>query len=121
MKKNELKQQLKRTMENYTMLKACVAAAEKDGQAVPPFGDQTETRKLITAIDDALADVSAHYTARGQGYKWEAFKRRYVDGESYGQIADALNCGKNSPDRWCWEVMKTLGARLYGVDAVKAW
>lgn len=115
-------------MENYTILKAY--AEGKTPGTPTSWGDafmdsivssKIRTSIMVAAIDQALADTATDFKAAGQGYKWEAYKRRYILGESYDTIADELNCGKNSPARWCKEVMTQVAVHLFGVDGLKRW
>lgn len=115
-------------MENYTVLKdyaskktAGTAAAWGDAFLESITSSKVRTSIMVAAIDTALAEVAGDYQRRGQGYKYEAFRARYVEGENYETIAERLNSGKNSPARWCKEVMARLAVYLFGVDGLKRW
>ena len=115
-------------MENYKTLKEY--AGKKTPGTDERWGDtflesitssKVRTSIMVAALDAALAEVAEDFGKRRQGYKWEAFKARYVEGVSYEEIADRLNSGKNSPARWCKEVMQKLAVYLFGVDGLKRW
>lgn len=76
------------------------------------------TVDVIEKIDLALKAAQVAANAGGYSYKVEAFTRRYIRGETYEDIADAMNCGKNSPARWCKEIMEEMAIRLFGVDGI---
>ena len=76
------------------------------------------TADVIEKIDLALKAAQVAADAGGYGYKVEAFTRRYIQGETYEDIADAMNCGRNSPARWCKEIMEEMAIRLFGVNGI---
>lgn len=76
------------------------------------------TEDVIEKIDLALKATQVAAEAGGYGYKVEAFTRRYIQGETYDEIVDALDCGKNSPARWCNEIMEEMAIRLFGVNGI---
>ena len=115
-------------MENYKVLKE-YAAAKTPGTPTQ-WGDaylesitssKIRTSIMVATIDTALAEVQEDCRTDRQSYKWEAFRAHYIAGKSYEEIADQLNSGKNSPARWCKEVMHRLAVRLFGVDGLKRW
>lgn len=115
-------------MENYKVLKEY--AGRKTAGTAADWGDaylesitssKIRTSIMVAAIDAAMAEVAKDFEQRGQSYKFEAFRARYVEGESYEAIAERLNSGKNSPARWCKEAMARLAVYLFGVDGLKRW
>lgn len=96
-------------------------AAWGDAYLESIMSSKVRTSIMVAAIDAAMADVAGEYTNAGQAYKWEAFRARYVEGVSYEEIASTLNAGKNSPARWCKDVMAKIAVRLFGVDGLKRW
>lgn len=76
------------------------------------------TVDVIEKIDLALKAAQVAANAGGYSYKVEAFTRRYIRGETYEDIAGAMNCGKNSPARWCKEIMEEMAIRLFGVNGI---
>ena len=81
---------------------------------------RARTHELIQEIDKSLEAVTVAARAAGYDYKVDAFTRRYIQGQTYEEIADALNCGRNSPARWCGEIMEQMAVQLFGVDGI-AW
>ena len=77
-----------------------------------------DTAAVITEIDQALAATRAAAVADGYSYKVDAFERRYIQGQTYEQIAAAMNSGRNSPRRWCDEIMRQMAIRLFGVNGI---
>ncbi len=115
-------------MENYTILKEY--AQKKSPGTAEQWGDRflesitsskVRTSIMVAAIDDAMGEAAADFEQKGQGYKWEAFKARYIEGVSYEEIAERMNCGKNSPARWCKEAVQKVAVYLFGVDGLKRW
>ena len=115
-------------MENYKILKD-YAAAEAPGAPARPGNAYLEsitsskirTSFMVAALDQALAEVQEDCSTACQSYKWEAFAAHYIAGKSYEDIAAEQNSGKNSPARWCKEIMRRLAVRLFGVDGLKRW
>lgn len=85
------------------------------------MSSKARTSIMVAEIDAAMIDVAEEYAATGQEYKWRAFHARYVEGVSYEEIAAALNAGKNSPARWCKDVMTKVAVKIFGVDGLKRW
>lgn len=115
-------------VENYTTLTAY--ASTKTPGTTAQWGDaflesiassKARTSIMVAELDLAMDQVATEYRAAGQSYKWDAFRARYMAGESYEAIADRLNAGKNSPARWCKEIMQQVAIRLFGVDGLKRW
>ena len=77
-----------------------------------------DTATVIGEIDQALVEVRVAAIAGGYSYKVDAFERRYIKGQTYEQIADAMNSGRNSPRRWCDEIMRQMAVRLFGVNGI---
>lgn len=80
------------------------------------------TALMIANIDRAMDELEAEQSEIGMSYKYEAFKMHYIDGKTFEDIAEALNCGKNTPARWSKDMMRRMSVKLFGVDGVeKAW
>lgn len=77
-----------------------------------------DTVTVIGEIDQALVEVRVAAIAGGYSYKVDAFERRYIKGQTYEQIAEAMNSGRNSPRRWCDEIMRQMAVRLFGVNGI---
>lgn len=115
-------------MKKYRLLQECARHPAPDNLG-PCDGDpcaileslwcsRGSTADVIEKIDLALKATRVAADAGGYGYKVEAFTMRYIQGETYEEIADALDCGKNSPARWCNEIMEEMAIRLFGVNGI---
>lgn len=82
---------------------------------------RTRTALMLANIDRAMEDLRKEYEDKGILYKWEAFRLHYIDGLAYEDVADRLNCGKNTPSRWGKELIKKMSVKLFGVDGVERW
>ncbi len=137
-KKAEKKKMLHNTfalMENYASLKkyATTAISESSQIKKSEFPNakneylksirksRVKTELMIAHIDTALKELKKECNKRGESYKYEAFEMHYIKGMSYEQIQDQLNSGKNSPSRWCKEVIKRLSVKLFGIDGIDKW
>lgn len=117
-------------LEKYQLLQECARHQAPDNQR-PRDCDKCaileslrcskdRTADVIKEINAALKAAQVAADAGGYGYKVEAFTRHYIKGETYEDIADAMNCGRNSPARWCKEIMEEMAIRLFGIDGI-AW
>lgn len=79
---------------------------------------KAQTAMMIINIERAMEEVKEEYTKKGLLYKYEAFKMRYVDKRTLEDIAEKLNCGKNSPANWIKEINRKMAVKLYGVKAL---
>ena len=78
-----------------------------------------KTALMIANIDRAMEDLRKEYDAKGMNYKYEAFYMHYIKGVSYEDIADAQNCGKNTPSRWSKELIRKMSVKLFGIDGIE--
>lgn len=76
------------------------------------------TAMMIINIDRALTELEAENRKEGTLYKYEAFKMHYTDGMTFEEIADQLNCGKNSPSNWCKAILKKMSVKLFGINGI---
>lgn len=117
-----------RLLENYQLLRE-YAKKGTPGGAEPTVCDlgaildvlrrsREDTAAVVGEIDQALAAIRVAAIAGGYSYKVDAFERRYIKGQTYEQIADAMNSGRNSPRRWCDEIMRQMAVRLFGVNGI---
>lgn len=117
-----------RLMENYLLLREYAQKDAPVDQDVPACDPGTildvlrrsreDTAAVIGEIDQALAAIRVAAAAGGYSYKVDAFAQRYIQGQTYEQIADALGSGRNSPRRWCDEIMRQMAVRLFGVNGI---
>lgn len=115
-------------MEKYRLLRECSHHTGAHGEKLCA-GDtcmilkslrcsREATADVLEEIDHALKAVQVAAKADGYEYKSEAFIRRYVNGETYEDIVEAMNCGRNSPARWCKEIMEEMAIRLFGANGI---
>lgn len=78
------------------------------------------TAMMVENIDRAMIEIEAEYERNGTSYKYTAFKMHYIDGATYEDISECLNCGKNTPSRWSKEIMRKMSIKLFGVDGICA-
>lgn len=127
MKKEESKKVLHNTwvlMDKYIEMKKHVDRAISDDDGVCLFSvrkSKTKTALMIENIDRAIAELRVEKTESGESYKFDAFEMRFLQGKTYEQICDVLDCGKNSPARWCKEMTAILSVKLFGVDGIDKW
>ncbi|MEE0110824.1 MAG: hypothetical protein UEP57_08075 [Oscillospiraceae bacterium] len=121
-----------RLMENYQLLReytqkdtqvptgshACKSACDPGAILGTLRRSREDTAEVIREVDEALAAIRSTAKTGGYAYKVEAFERHYIQGQTYEQIAGAMNSGRNSPARWCKEIMRALAVRLFGVNGI---
>lgn len=78
-----------------------------------------QTGMMLENIDRAITELEAEHREKGTVYKFEAFKKHYIDGLTYEQIAEVLNCSKNSPSRWTKELLRQMAVKLFGINGLK--
>lgn len=115
-------------LENYPLLREHVQSTDTNNTterqrdpgtiAAALAQSREDTADVIEAIEKALEETRAAAAAGGYSYKVEAFEARYVKGQTYEQVADAMNSGRNSPRRWCDEIMRQMAIRLFGVNGI---
>lgn len=112
-----------RLMENYQLLRE-YAQKGTNGTNDCATGEimgalrrgREDTAAVMEEIDIALAAIQVAAEACGSAYKVEAFRRRYIEGQTYEQIADDMNSSRNSPGRWCKEIMQKMAVMLFGIN-----
>lgn len=82
---------------------------------------KARTALMLENIDRAMDELRKEYESKGILYKWEAFRLHYIEGLAYEDVADILNCGKNTPSRWGKELTKKMSIKLFGVDGIERW
>lgn len=80
-----------------------------------------KTALMISNIDRALEEVRTEQEKNGTLYKFEAFRMHYVEGKTFEEVADNMNCGKNTPSRWSKELIRKMSVKLFGVDGIERW
>lgn len=113
-----------RLMEQYRQLISVAQSAvqEDTGEAGTVYAavqqSKRETAAVLAEISRAMDQIRNDATAFGYQYKLEAFEAHYIRGESYEAIALKAGCGRNSPARWCGEIMRKLAVQLFGANGV---
>lgn len=79
------------------------------------------TALMIANIDRAMSEIAEEMQEIGTSYKFDAFRMHYVEGVNYEDVADRLNCGKNTPSRWSKEILRKMSVKLFGIDGVEKW
>lgn len=80
-----------------------------------------QTAMMIANIDRAMEQMEKELDEKGQKYKYEAFKMHYVDGMTLEDIAENLNCGKNTPSRWIKELIRRMSVKIFGINGIEKW
>lgn len=80
-----------------------------------------KTALMLANIDRAMGELRVEYENKEMRYKYDAFKMHYIDGISNEDIADRMNCGKNTPARWSKELIRKMSVKLFGVDGTERW
>lgn len=80
---------------------------------------RAETIILFEHLNKSLESLKADAQAAGEGYKYEALEDVYIHGMSYADISIKMNCGKNSPKRWCRTMIQRLSVKLFGIKAIE--
>lgn len=80
-----------------------------------------QTAMMIANIDRAMEQLKKELTEKGQKYKYEAFKMHYIDGFTLEDIAEKLNCGKNTPSRWIKEMIRRMSVKIFGIQGIEKW
>lgn len=80
-----------------------------------------KTALMMANIDRALEELRREQQENGTLYKYEAFRMHYVEGKTFEEVADIMNCGKNTPSRWSKEMIRKMSVKLFGVDGIEKW
>ncbi|MFW6680891.1 hypothetical protein ACOAOT_25005 [Lacrimispora sp. AGF001] len=54
--------------------------------------------------------------ASGREKEYKAFELYFIQGRDYGEIAEELETGKNTPRRWVTTIINELSVLLWGID-----
>lgn len=124
----------RKLMESYTDLKKYIESAISEEEEIEDdrymifAGEKAHLRsvresKMVTAmmvmnIDRALKETEEENIAKGTHYKYQAFRMRYIEGRTYEEITEQMNCGKNSPAAWSKQIMKQISVKLFGIHGI---
>lgn len=132
-KKQEHKRIIRNTftlMENYRSLKgypdAAISESDQIGSNEKQYlesirGSRIRTALMIQHIDHSIKELEKEAKRNGDLYKMKAFKAHYIQGKTYEDIQEEMECGKNSPARWCKDMVIKLSVKLFGIDGIKKW
>lgn len=81
---------------------------------------ESKIRSMIMEahIDRMLKELKERRTQTEREYEYKAFEMYFLQGKTYEQIAEELNCGSSSPRRWTSGVLRELSPLLWGYDSV---
>lgn len=82
---------------------------------------KTKTALMLTNIDRAMEELKKEQDENGTLYKFEAFRMHYIEGKTFEEVAERMNCGKNTPSRWSKELIRKMSVKLFGVDGIENW
>lgn len=111
-------------LEKYDEMRRFVARVEKipregaSGALAEIVKSAENTAAVLSLIDAAVTELGSAAAAGKYAYKFNAFKWHYIDGITYDEICERLNCGQNSPARWCREMTRLMSVKLFGADGV---
>ena len=77
------------------------------------------TAMMIANIDRAMEELEREHEKNGTEYKYKAFRMHYIDNLAYEDIAEELNCGKNSPSIWVKLLLKQMAVKLFGINGIE--
>ena len=80
---------------------------------------RAETVILFEHLRKALASLKEDAEAAGEVYKYEALEAVYIKGMTYEDIVRETGCGKNSPKKWCRDMISRLAVKLFGAKAIE--
>lgn len=81
---------------------------------------ESKIRSMImeSHIDRMLKEMKARRTLEGRTNEYEAFEMYFMEGKTYEQIAEELDCGSSSPRRWTSGIIRELSPLLWGYDSL---
>lgn len=80
---------------------------------------KAKTLIMVSHIEKALELLENEQRKAGSTEKYRALEMYYINKKSYEEIAEELECGKNTPSRWVKEMLNKLGVYLFGIDGIK--
>lgn len=69
-------------------------------------------------IDRMLQEIKARRILAGRAIEYNAFEMYFLEGKTYEQIAEELECGNSSPRRWTSGILRELAPLLWGYDVL---
>lgn len=74
--------------------------------------------KMISYVDQAISIVEENFRQKCIYHEYQAFYKYFIEEKTNEQIMKELNCGKNSPKKWCDNVLNELSVLLWGYEAL---
>lgn len=122
-------------LRNYREMERYIKEAVSEASQVPDAGkynisaerayiksireSKAETVILYNHMKKSLTSLKKDARAAGEGYKYQAFYMHHIEGMSYADVARKMECGKNTPKRWCKEMVKKYSVKLFGAKAIE--
>lgn len=78
-----------------------------------------KTMLMLAHIDKMVDKVKDKYAESGKGIEYQAFEMYFMQGMSYGEIAEELKTGVNTPRRWINGVLDKLSVLLWGLEEIQ--
>lgn len=79
---------------------------------------KAETVILHAHITKALDLLQKEAIERNEEYKYKAMIMRCIDGKTFEEIQEELQCGKGTPQKWCAAMIRRLAVKLFGAKAI---
>lgn len=79
---------------------------------------KAETVILHAHITKALDLLEKEAVERKEEYKYRAMIMRCIDGKTFEEIQEELQCGKGTPQKWCAAMIRRLAIKLFGAKAI---
>ena len=134
-KKNDPENITKYYMENYREMQRYIREAVSEASQVGDIDGysisaekaylstirecRAETVILMEHINRAMQSLKEEAIEGGEEYKYKAFEDVYVHGKSYEEIAREMECGRNTPKKWCKQMTERLSVKLFGAKALE--
>ena len=74
-----------------------------------------KTVLMLSHIDKAVEEIKRRRQAQGRQIEYEAFEAYFMQGKDYAEIAEELETGKNTPQRWIKAIISELSVLLWGI------
>lgn len=79
---------------------------------------KAETVILHAHITKALDLLQKEAIERNEEYKYKAMIMRCIEGKTFEEIQEELQCGKGTPQKWCAAMIRRLAVKLFGAKAI---
>lgn len=80
---------------------------------------RAETVILFEHINKAMESLKEDAAEAGEEYKYTALEEFYIHGKTYEEISRECGCGKNTPKKWCRNMIEKLAVKLFGAKAIE--